>query len=264
MLRQVFQRSFKLNGKDKMTERPLNWYKKLQNINARKESGYFMVEGYNTISQIAAVFPSSITEILYTEDIPPQLIRYPARFVQASKMAGILASKTPQGLAALVRVPKESYAGVLPAKPGSRVLLLDGVADPGNTGTLIRSAAALGFDGVVLTNDGCDALSPKVVAASAGTLFSVWLKRMPDAAMAINYFKQKGYRIVGTSLNGKDDVNVLKEEKLLLVLGNEARGLSSETATQCDHTLRLPIDHIKAESLNVAVAGSICMYLARH
>ena len=245
-------------------ERSLKWYKKLQEINMRRDSGYFMVEGLNAVNQVCAVAPSAIIEILYTEEVPLQLSKYQTRFVRPAKLAEILTSKTPQGIAALVKAPQDIYDPLLPTKLGSKVLLLDGVSNPGNTGTLIRSASALSFDGVVLTVDGCDVLAPKVVAASAGALFSLWLKRVFDVSWTINYFKQNGFTVVGTALKGQNDSSVLKAEKLLLVLGNEARGLSPQTIASCDYTLCLPIDNTKAESLNVATAGSICMYLANH
>ena len=247
-----------------MNERPLKWYKKLQEISARKESGYFLAEGLNVINQIVSASPDSIVEIIHSQELPANLKKYPARLVGEAKINAVISSKSPQGFAALVKVPKDIYDNSFSIELGNKVLLLDGVSDPGNTGALIRSASALGFDGIVLTAAGCDALAPKVVAASAGTLFSIWLKRMPNAASAIDYFRRHGFKIIGTSLKGVDDISVLKREKLLLVLGNETHGISADAIALCNHILRLPIDSMKAESLNVAVTGSICMYLANH
>ncbi|MCL2474608.1 MAG: RNA methyltransferase [Chloroflexi bacterium] len=243
---------------------PLKWYKKLQESAARRQSGYFMAEGYNVISQIAAVAPDSIEEILSSVAVPSELTGYPLRMVSPSGLESILAAKTPQGIAALVKLPPEIYSNRLPFKTGSRVLLLDGVADPGNVGTLIRSAAALGYDGVILSASGCDVLSPKVVAASAGSLFSLWIRRVDDIATAAQTLKRHDFYAVATALDGQSDTAVLKSNKLLLILGSETHGVSAPLRVLSDYVLRLPVDNKRAESLNVAAAGAICMYMSRY
>ena len=243
---------------------PLKWYKKLQESTARRQSGYFIAEGYNAISQIAAVAPDSIEEILASVAVPPELAHYPLRMISPGGLESILAAKTPQGVAALVKLPYEIYSNRLPSKYGSRILLLDGISDPGNVGTLIRSAAALGYDGVILSASGCDVLSPKVVAASAGSLFSLWIRRVDDVATAVQTLKRRGFYAVTTTLDGQPDTAVLKADKLLLVLGNEAHGISVPLRVLSDYVLRLSTDSNRSESLNVAAAGAICMYLSHY
>jgi len=243
--------------------RPLKWYKKLQESAARRQSGYFMAEGYNVISQIAAVSPDSIEEILASVTVPTDLADYPLRRLSPGGLESILAAKTPQGIAALVRLPHEIYSNRLPSKYGSRVLLLDGISDPGNVGTLIRSAAALGYDGIILSANGCDILSPKVVAASAGSLFSLWIRRIDDIAVVVQTLKRHDFYAVTTALDGQPDTTALKADKLLLILGSEAHGVSAPLRVLSNHVLRLSTDSNRVESLNVAAAGAICMYLSR-
>jgi len=245
-----------------MIERSIKWYAELKETANRRATGYFLVEGINAVSQILAVAPTQIEEILYADNLPLALAGYSARQISQNKLKQILTGQTPSGLAALVKVPADLYSNDFSNLHGDKILLLEDISDPGNLGTLVRSASALGFNGVVLTTGGCDILSSKVVAATAGTLFSLWIRRVENAEKAISYFSQQGYKIVGTSPRGTQDTSVLSVIKLLLILGNEAKGLSNQTVELCHSLLRLPIDSNKAESLNVAVAGSICMYLA--
>ncbi len=130
-------------------------------------------------------------------------------------------------------------------------------------GTLIRTAAALGYDGVILTESCADPLSPKCVQASAGTVLSVWIRRTTEYKEILQTLKGKDYKIVAADVRGSDKPNILtQQEKLVLALGNEAAGLSKELLEIADYRVRIPILPEKAESLNVAACGAILMYLS--
>ena len=101
------------------------------------------------------------------------------------------------------------------------------------------------------------------VQAAAGTVLSVWLRRTEKYLEPARELRERGYRLVATALDGEDAPDLLKADKLVLALGNEAHGLSQELRNMADGVFRLPVALQKAESLNVGVAGGICLYLSR-
>ncbi len=140
------------------------------------------------------------------------------------------------------------------------VLILDRLQDPGNLGTLLRTADAVGAAGVVLLEPCVDPFDPKVVRGSMGSIFHVPLVRTNDAAATLAALHGCGLRIVAADAHrGVDWGDGLWQGGVALVLGNEARGLSPDVIPHVDAWVRLPIPG-QAESLNVAVAGGVLMY----
>ncbi len=140
------------------------------------------------------------------------------------------------------------------------VLVLDRLQDPGNLGTLIRTADAVGAAAVVLVEPCVDPFDPKVVRGSMGSLFSVPLVRTGNVPGLFDWLHTQGLVAIGADAhNGIDWGTGLWAKRVALVLGNEARGLSADVSVQIDAWARLPIAG-KAESLNVAVAGGVLMY----
>lgn len=163
---------------------------------------------------------------------------------------------------AVVRLPIDTYSDSLPENTGDKILLLEDIQDPGNAGTLIRTAAAFDFSGIILTESCADPFSPKCVQAAAGTVLSLWLRRTSRYLELSEELRQRGYPVIAADLNGSAGPSVLgNRKKLLLALGNEAAGLSKALLNIADHRLRIPVARAKAESLNVAVCGAILMYL---
>jgi len=164
---------------------------------------------------------------------------------------------------AVVRLPRDVYSEHLPENIGTKILLLEDIQDPGNVGSLIRTAAAFNFSGVILTEKSADPLSPKCVQSTAGTILSVWFRRASHYLKLAEVLKKEGYSLVATELKGADNLSILyRQDKLLLALGNEAAGLSQAVLNISDYRLRIPTIQEKAESLNVAACGAICMYLS--
>jgi len=242
--------------------KPLKWYRELREKKGRLEAGAFLVEGDRAIRQIIAGRPEAILEILAADEPLPAHRDYPVRRITESQLHYITSTQTPQGNVAVVRLPADIYAGSLPRDTGKRVLLLEDIQDPGNAGTLIRTAAAFGFSGVILTENGADPLSPKCVQATAGSVLSVWLRRTKDCLGLARALKNIGYTLVAADLAGTAGPGALHgQEKLLLALGNEAAGLSNNLLDTADLRLQIPVIKEKAESLNVAACGAILMYL---
>jgi RNA methyltransferase, TrmH family len=242
----------------------LKWYRQLADKKGRLEAGLFLIEGERAIRQIVASHPDAITEILSVVEPPPFLSRYPMRSVTSSQFHYITSVQTPQGIMAVVKIPEGIDSSTLPKDTGKHILLLEDIQDPGNVGTLIRTAAALEYDGVILTENCADPLNPKCVQASAGTVLSVWLRRTAEYLKIVQSLKQVNYKIIAADVRGSDEPSLLsQQEKLVLALGNEAAGPSKELLALADYRVRIPTVKEKAESLNVAACGAILMYLSR-
>jgi TrmH family RNA methyltransferase len=207
--------------------------------------------------------PEEITEVLTTGDLPSIYSDYPVRQLTESQFHSISQTKTPQGIAAVIRLPSEIYSADLPADTGKRVLLLEDIQDPGNAGTLIRTAAAFDFSGIIMTENCADPLAPKTVQATAGAVLSLWIRRTNNYLELAATLKKDGHSIIAADLDGNAPPDILREqEKLVLALGNEAAGLSQAILKMADYRIKIPVAGKKAESLNVAACGAICMYMS--
>jgi TrmH family RNA methyltransferase len=243
--------------------RPLKWYRELAGTRAWREAGAFLVEGDRAVRQVMALHAGDIIEVLTTSEPPAAAYRsFPSRRLTESQVRYISGHRTPQGVLAVVRAPAGIYSPRLPSPTGSRVLLLEDVQDPGNVGSLVRTAAAFDFSGVILTDKCADPLSPKCVQATAGSVLSVWLRRTDRYLEMARALREDGYRLVAAELGGPEDTSVLARENLVLALGNEGAGLSRELLEMADFRLRLPVAGARAESINVAACGAILMYLS--
>ena len=243
--------------------KPFRWYKRLTTKKGRLEAGAFVVEGDRSIKQIIASHPDEVIEILTVEEPLPVYRNYTVRLITESQFLSICSTRTPQGTMAVVNLPVDIYSGYLPEDVGNKILLLEDIQDPGNVGTLIRTAAAFGYSGVIMTENCADPLSPKCVQATAGTVLSVWLRRTTHYLELAKALRKGDYPLIAAELNGVAEPSILnRQSKLLLALGNEAVGLSKDLLDAADYRLRIPTIREKAESLNVAACGAICMYLS--
>lgn len=241
----------------------LKWYRQLADRKGRLEAGVFIVEGERAIRQIVTSHPQAITEIISVEKTPDAFKDYPARTVTESQFRYISSAQTPQGILAIVKIPADIYSSNLPKAAGNRILLLEDIQDPGNTGTLVRTAAAFNYTGVIFSENGADPLAPKCVQAAAGTILSVWLRRTAQYLEMTRKLKQQGCTLIAADVRGDDKPEILiRQEKMILALGNEAAGLSKELLKISNYRVRIPTAPEKAESLNVAACGAILMYLS--
>ena len=144
---------------------------------------------------------------------------------------------------------------------GERLVLIESVRDPSNVGAIIRSAAALGVDRLIMSADCADVYHPRAVRASMGTLFDQRIDRVPSLAEAIEAIRQSGRRVFAAAL--REDAAILGELPLAsgdcVVIGNEGHGLSGEVLDACDGCVIIPMTE-RAESLNAAVAASLLMW----
>ncbi|MFC1913488.1 TrmH family RNA methyltransferase [Chloroflexota bacterium] len=243
--------------------KPFKWYKRLATRNGRLEAEAFIVEGTRSINQLISNYPDEIIEILTIEEPLPAYSNYVVRLVTESQFRYICHTRTPQGVMAVVRMPVDIWSDCLPDDIGNKILLLEDIQDPGNMGTLLRTAAAFNFSGAIMSENCADPLSPKCVQATMGTVLSIWLRRTTKYLELISALRKGGYTIAATDLNGREEPALLyRQSKLLLALGNEAVGLSIAMLNLANYRLRIPTIQEKAESLNVAACGAICMYLS--
>jgi len=252
-------------GKEVMSTllKPFKWYKKLAKKKGRLEAGAFLVEGDRAIRQMINSHPDEIIEILTIGEPLSVYRNYAVRLVTESQARSICLTNTPQGTLAVVRLSVDIYSDEMPEDTGNKILLLEDIQDPGNVGTLIRTATAFGFSGVILTGNCADPLSPKCVQASTGTVLSVWLRRTNCYLELAKALKKNGYPLIAADLNGTAEPAILyRQGKLVLALGNEAVGLSGALLEEADYLLRISTIRENAESLNVAACGAICMYLS--
>ena len=243
--------------------RSFKTYKALATRKGRLESGAFLVEGDRAIRQIIKQAPDAILEILMLKDLSLEYGPYPVQKISESWFRSICPSRTPQGIAAVVRLPREAETPTLPDAPGAKILLLEDIQDPGNVGTLIRTAAAFSFSGMIMSPKCADVFAPKCVQSTAGSILSVWMRRTTRYLELAETLKKKAHVLVTADLRGGEDTAVLRNrDRLVLALGNEGSGASEALIKLSDHQVRVPLAQEKAESLNVAACGAILLYLS--
>ena len=190
-------------------------------------------------------------------------IARPVRRLASIQFRSICLSKHPAGPLAVVSMPEECDSTELPDVCGNKILVLEDIQDPGNAGTLVRSASAFDFSGVVCSEKCADLFSPKAVQASCGALVSMWLRRTPAYRAIMGSLKSRGFRIVAADVRGSESKMKFSEgENLALVLGNDGAGISPETLHIAHDVVKIPFNDKRVESLNVAASGAIIMYLS--
>lgn len=225
----------------------------LKEKKGRKELGLFLVEGrkmalecLKSDFEIERVFvtESYECELPFAEELVVRVSDDVLRFLSDEK--------TPQGILCRVRIPDTS-----PKPHKGKCLLLDGVADPGNVGTILRTANAAGYDAVYLTEGCADPFSPKSVRASMSGVFFTSIYRGERAELL--ELLQTAPLIVA-DMAGENVFEFTPPKAFTLAIGNEANGISEETARMATHTVKIPMRDTQ-ESLNAAISAGIIMYV---
>ena len=179
-----------------------------------------------------------------------------AFIVPRSLLEAVSDTRTPQGICASFDLPRPLPLSEAP----SRIVALDGVQDPGNVGTIWRTADAAGFRGLLMGAGCADPLSPKVQRSAMGSGFRLPFMQAGDLPAALTGLKARGWTVIASDLHGRDFYSRADPgEKFVLVIGSEAHGISEATRAAADMLLKLPMRG-GAESLNAAVAAGIMMY----
>ncbi len=224
----------------------------------------FLAESPRFISQIISSNPQLVNEVLLGSDIAfdvPEGIT--VRIINDSLVKDLSTDKSSQKVFASVSMPEQYIKGVLPDDPGNGILLMENVQDPGNVGTLIRSAVAFGFSGILMDNNSADPFSPKAVHSAAGSILAPWILRTDDIYKYIDLLKSKGYRLIVSDLKGDEVDSLHSIESMILVMGNEGNGVSDRIRDLADLKFKIPMNDRAVESLNVGAAGAVAMYMAK-
>lgn len=178
--------------------------------------------------------------------------------VEDDELADLADTATPQGVLVVCREPDGDLA-LLPVHRGARYLVLDGIQDPGNLGTLVRAAAAFGVSGVVAIHGTTDPWAPKAVRASAGALLGRPLARSSTGAF-LEWARENGVGLWAADASGADVAGVDVGSPWALVVGNEGGGVSGPLREAALGLVAVPMPG-GTESLNVGVAGAILLYV---
>ena len=221
--------------------------KKLQNKKYRDQENLFIVEGEHLVKE---AFSLSRLELLIVEENYDIDIDIPKMIVSCRVMKYLSELETPTPYLGVVKKNNNNFIG-------KRIIALDGVQDPGNLGTIIRSSVAFNFDTILLSKDCVDTYNSKVLRATQGMILKVNIIRC-DLCEVLS--KLDNYKIYGTSVvNGKNIKDVKEKNNVVVVMGNEGTGVTNEVQELCNDFIYIPMNK-NCESLNVAVASSIIMH----
>lgn len=235
-------------------------WKKLLTKKERDKTGLFLIEGFHLVEE-ALRSGVDIVQLIVDEQktLPPSwnVDNILITLVTEGVMKEMSDTETPQGIVAVCRQCSYEQTEM------KTVLMVDAVQDPGNLGTMIRTADAVGIDAVILGEGCADVYNPKVIRATQGSLFHLPIIK-GNLSEWIARFEQQNIPIYGTSLqNGVDYRNVSPASSFALLVGNEGSGVRKELLERATTNLYVPI-YGKAESLNVSVATGILLYYLRH
>lgn len=228
--------------------------KKLHQKKYRKSS--YLIEGWHLFEE-AVQAGAKIERIFTLSEYGEKLVDYPQTVLVTEEILLDLAdSQTPQGIVAIVQKEEEQ----LPDFTSGKYLFLEDVQDPGNVGTMIRTADAAGFSGVIVSSKSADIYSLKTLRSMQGSHFHLPIYRMSVEGF-VEQAKKSGLPILATTLsqNSKDYRELTRLEDFALVMGNEGQGISPFMTDQADQLVHISMKG-QAESLNVAIAAGILMF----
>ncbi|MGY1792093.1 TrmH family RNA methyltransferase [Geodermatophilus sp. SYSU D00803] len=241
--------------------------RKLTRRAGRDAAGAFLAEGRQAVSEALATAPDDVREVFATEAAAAahrDLLAgttVPVRLVTEKAAAGLSETVTPQGLVAVCAL-RDLPAEALTADPPALAVGLAGLADPGNAGTVLRTADACGAGAVVFGAGSADPYGGKAVRSSAGSLFHVDVVRGVPLEPLVAGLRAGGVTVLAADGGGEVALDGLGDAlagPVLWLFGNEARGVPPELAAAADARVRIPMRG-RAESLNLAAAAAICLY----
>ncbi|MCT2535063.1 RNA methyltransferase [Aquibacillus koreensis] len=230
-------------------------WNKLKKRKEREKRNVFFIEGMHLVQE-ALHSKWNLQEVIIQDgiELPEWLQQHTVTYVSDHVFKTISDTKAPQGIAAVV----EMKPAILD-KSLHKLVLLDAVQDPGNLGTIIRTADAAGFDGVILGEGTVDLYNEKVIRATQGSLFHLPIIQS-NLLKEINELQKNDVQVWAATLEGAESYQQLPvPEKVALVVGNEGAGIDATIVQQADKKVHIPIFG-QAESLNVSVATGILLY----
>jgi RNA methyltransferase, TrmH family len=234
---------------------------KLHRHIGRRRAARFLAEGPNLVE--AALRRGLVSEVFATESalsrFGAMLTGAPVHLVTERAAKALSETVTPVGLVAVCSLPEVGLADVLADGPRLVAVAVE-ISEPGNAGTLIRVADAMGADAVVLAGHSVDPYNGKCLRGSAGSIFSIPVVTEPDAVHAVSALGSAGLQVLATTVDGEVSLeDAALDAPTAWLFGPESHGLPSELAEMATHRVRIPMSG-SADSLNVAAAASICLY----
>lgn len=230
-------------------------WRSLKDKKGRDEHNLFLVEGVRMVRE-ALSSSFDVCALIVRDGYHPDFDlpdTVPAYLLPEHVFRSVCDTKSPQGIAAVLALKAREASG-------PRLLALDSVQDPGNVGTIIRTADAAGFDGILLSPDCADLFSPKVLRSTMGSIFRLGFSFPSSLPEALKELRDSGFSVLSSQLDGTPFFDrPAVGPAFVLVIGNEGNGISDAVKAVATHRLRLPMRG-GAESLNAAVAAGIMMY----
>lgn len=235
----------------------------------RMNSGLFVVEGERIVSDVLKTSPELIKDIYVNESFDISRIedvllgtgdRVAVIPVKDSVFKGISETVTTQGILATVRMESllRDYKTI--TSDATRILILEDIQDPGNLGTIVRTAEAAGMDAIIMSKGTTDIFSPKVTRATMGSILRVPFTYVENLTEVIHFLQDRQVTVYGAYLHGGVPLNEIHyAEKSAIIVGNEGNGITDATIAEVDKRVFIPMAG-SIESLNAAIAAAVLMY----
>ena len=239
--------------------------KKLKDKKYRDETGLYIIEGIKmleeAIEEKARIRKIIICEeCLKAEDLEQKVLyeiaKYNCIYVNSKVFNSLTDVVAPQGIMAVIEKPNKD----IKIKYDQDIILaLDGIQDPGNLGTILRTADSVNLKQIIVTKNTADSYNPKVVRSTMGAILRIKIIETDDLAKTLKEAKKNKFKIVATSLDTNNSIYDIDYNKKVIVIGNEANGVSKEIQELADNKVKIPMLG-KTESLNASVATGIILY----
>jgi len=246
-------------------------YKEVKSLNQKKfreEKGEYLIEGIRFIDEaikenapIKSFFISEkVSKVKGGDELLKRILatNIPLYEISEHLLEGICDTENSQGVVAIIPIKKYDIEKVL--SNAKKLLILETIQDPGNMGTIIRTADAAGFDGVIALKGCVDIYNSKVLRSTMGSIFHIPVVTQVEMAEAIEQIKRNNLKAFAAHLNGKKSIyEANMSNGGVILIGNEANGLSDELTSYADELVKIPMPG-KAESLNASIASALFMY----
>lgn len=238
----------------------IKYFISLNDKKTRMNAKRFIVEGYHLVNEASKT--NLLEAIISTDEKELKKINNVKRYlVNDAIINKIATTKNPQNILGIVKMLDHNITNLLPIIKGNKtkLIMLDDVNDPGNLGTIIRTAAGLGYDGIIMSPNTVDLYNEKVIRSTQGVMFKIPIIKA-NLQEVIKILKKEKVFCIGTALtNAKDVKHITKKDKFAICLGNEAKGISKEVLDNMDENVKIAMNN-DVESLNVSIAAGIIMY----
>ncbi len=238
----------------------IKYFISLNDKKTRMNAKRFIVEYYHLVNEASKT--NLLEAIISTDEKELKKINNVKRYlVNDAIINKIATTKNPQNILGIVKMLDHNITNLVPIikENKTKLIMLDDVNDPGNLGTIIRTAAGLGYDGIIMSPNTVDLYNEKVIRSTQGVMFKIPIIKA-NLQEIIKLLKKEKVFCIGTALtNAKDVKHITKKDKFAICLGNEAKGISKEVLDNMDENVKIAMKN-DVESLNVSIAAGIIMY----